>query len=200
MGADADLLFWIQDNLRFGAGDAFFSSVTHIYDLYLFGIIAGAVLIIFKKTRRTGFAVLLATALVALTVDVLLKNAMYRPRPFIEFPDIASLVVVADNSSFPSGHAAGVAAFAAVIALALRKTDLSGKTKIAAYAILAVFAAIMSFSRMYCFVHFPSDVLAGLILGAICGCIAYYAVLSRPIRKTASRCPFLQSTSKERRL
>ena len=91
-----------------------------------------------------------------------LKPLVARPRPYSYFPDMTLLVPALSDYSFPSGHS--FASFAASTALFLHHRAPG----IAAYAL----AVVIAFSRLYLYVHFPTDVLAGILLGILCGWLA----------------------------
>ena len=95
-----------------------------------------------------------------------------RPRPCTVDPDFALLIARPTSSSFPSTHSAWSFAGAAAIFQNHRKAGL------AAFAL----AALIAFSRMYLFVHFPTDILAGMVLGILIGILAV-----RICRKAAAR-------------
>lgn len=95
--------------------------------------------------------------------NVTLKPLIARPRPYSYFPDMTLLVAPLADFSFPSGHT--FASFAAATALFLHHK----KVGIAAY----ILAVIIAFSRLYFYVHFPTDVAAGMILGIFSGWAAY---------------------------
>ena len=136
-------------------------------------ILFGAVLLFFKSTRKAGICVLLALAIGAIFTNLVLKDVVARPRPYIT----SSLYYSWWNSagaytnsdlSFPSGHV--TAAAAAMTAWFLSRK--SGKAFICALAVVL----IMCTDRLYLIVHYPSDVLAGLIVGIIAGTLAYLLV------------------------
>lgn len=133
-------------------------------------ILLGLVLFCFKKTKRQGFCVLLAIACGAVITNILLKNIVARPRPFANearaFFDWWQYIGAphASENSFPSGHT--TAAMAAMTALFLTTNKKYSWTAFA-------FAALMGLSRMYLMVHYPTDVLGGLISGTL-GAIGGY--------------------------
>ena len=107
--------------------------------------------------------------LAALLADVLLcnvviKNLVARTRPFDVNTAVQLLVAKPRDYSFPSGHTA--ASFASVTAL-----YLAGEKKL--WKIALVLAVLIAFSRLYLYVHYPTDVLGGIITGAIAGYIGY---------------------------
>ncbi len=153
--------------------DAFFLGLTRIAGSY--GEIwaaVGILLLFFRKTRATGAAVLISYIGVFIIGQTFLKGLFSRPRPCTVDPDFALLIARPTSSSFPSTHSASSFAGAAAIFQNHRKAGL------AAFAL----AALIAFSRMYLFVHFPTDILAGIVLGILIGILAV-----RICRKAAAR-------------
>lgn len=151
-------------SLRFPALDFAMKYVTHLGDSGLLFIILTLLLLCFKKTRPYG--ALCATALILdlLLVNITLKPLVARARPYTLRQEIVLLVAEPLDFSFPSGHAAVSFAFATAIGAYSKK-----------YALWAyVLAAVISFSRLYLYVHFPSDVLAGAVIGLLCGYLARF--------------------------
>ena len=114
----------------------------------------------FNNENAKKGAVMLAVVFIAIIIIGLsLKAVYYRPRPFLNplLSSIDHVLVPKDfDSSFPSGHALIVAGGAAAAFLFLRKR----------YSIpLVIEAALVSYSRVYVGVHYPTDVIAGVILG-----------------------------------
>ncbi len=85
-----------------------------------------------------------------------------RPRPFVTHPDLIALLDPGDQWSFPSGHS--LSSFAAASALCFYHR----KSSIPAF----LLAAAIAFSRLYACVHYPTDVLAGALIGIACGLLA----------------------------
>lgn len=140
---------------------AFFSNINnHGYLCIALAI----VLIIFRRTRRVGLQVLMSIALAYLLANLIIKNIVARPRPYQMYADIIPLVGKPHDTSFPSGHS--VSAFAAATAIFLNHKKIG----IAAL----VIAALISFSRLYNQVHFPTDVIAGMLIGIIMALLVHY--------------------------
>ena len=134
--------------------DTFMISITKLGDAGIVWIILTVILLLIPKTRKAG-----GYMAVALIADLIVA----RPRPYSINKTVQLLVTPLKDYSFPSGHTA--ASFASVSAL-----YFAGKKKVAAGAlILSIFIA---FSRLYLYVHYPTDVLGGLIIGLLCGWIA----------------------------
>jgi len=122
-------------------------------------LIVGIVLLIFKKTRRTGAAVLISYVGVLLFGELLLKHVVIRPRPCQIDQAFALLVERPTSSSFPSTHTAFAFGAATAIFMKYKKIGVA----------LFVIAALIAFSRLYLFLHFPTDVLCGAVLGIVMG-------------------------------
>ena len=137
-------------------------------------LIVGIILLIFKKTRRTGAAVLISYAGVLLFGELILKHAIVRPRPCQIDQAFAMLVDRPTSSSFPSTHAAF--AFGAATAIFMKYKKVG--------AAVFVVAALIAFSRLYLFLHFPTDVLFGAILGIVMG-IAAVKICDHVVKKRA---------------
>lgn len=130
-----------------------------------------AILLIFKRTRRCGFAMAVALVIDFVVVNLILKNAIGRERPWTheelgwaeDFYRQYGIELSTDYC-FPSGHTAITFCAAAVLVIFYR-----------AKAIPAVFVALLiGFSRIYLCEHYVSDVAAGIIIGSLCGVAGYY--------------------------
>ena len=144
--------------------DSFFLGLTKIAGSYgQLWVIVAALLLIFKKTRKAGVSVLIAYLAVFLIGQLALKNLFSRPRPCQMDEAFALLVARPSSSSFPSTHSAWAFGTATAIFMQHRKMG------VAAY----VVAALIGFSRLYMFLHFPTDVLFGMVLGIALGVLAH---------------------------
>ena len=152
------ILDWIQAHLRCGFLDAALPLISRTCDHGEVWILLAAVLLLMKRQRRYGAALTGGLLLDVVSCNVILKPLVGRLRPFA-VRGVELLVEAPLDASFPSGHTA--VSFAAVFAL---KTAGSPLWKPA----LAV-ALVMAFSRLYLYVHWPSDVVAGALLGAAVG-------------------------------
>lgn len=147
-------------------------------------ILLSLILMAFVKTRRFGTAMLLGLAIGALFTNLYLKVAVARPRPYADpagvFYPLWQMMGqhMESDMSFPSGHT--TAAFASMVPV-----FLLGNKKISWTAL--VFAFLMGVSRIYLVVHFPSDVLGGLLVGTVAGVIA--VLLIRFIPEGYFQCP-----------
>ncbi len=154
---EISILLWIQENLR-GALDGFWVFVTHLGDGGYLWIAIGVLLLFFKKTRPVGFSVLIALLINLFITNIGLKNIIARPRPFNVNPDLVTLIKHPSSFSFPSGHTSGSLTAAMVLYHLMPK-------KIGVPAV--VLATMIAFSRMYIGVHYPTDVLGGVVVAVI---------------------------------
>lgn len=155
---DFSILYWIQDNLRNSFMDFVMPLFSNLQDGGLIWISIAVVMLFFKRTRYCGIAVLFAMGIDTLITEYGIKNIVCRVRPCNLVDDVNMLVKKPTSYSFPSNHSASAFAGAVAVMLTIKKK---------AWTIPAfVFSGIISFSRMYVFVHFPSDVFAGILLGS----------------------------------
>jgi len=147
----------------------FFEGVSFLGKGGLCLIFLSIILMLLRPTRRFGTAMLLGLMIGALFTNLFLKVCIARPRPYADQQSIFYrfwLLVgqnVESDKSFPSGHT--TAAFASMTA-----AFILGKPRVKIPALL--FALLMGLARIYLCVHFPSDVLGGMIVGIIAGCLA----------------------------
>ena len=136
---------------------------TGLGDRFIPIIIFLLVLIIFPKTRKYGVPMAIATAISYLIVNIGIKPFIMRCRPCWLEPEIPLLIPCPQDYSFPSGHTNAFFAMATAI-------NLKNK-KLGAPALLI--ASLIAFSRLYLFVHWPTDVIGGMITGILSGNIGY---------------------------
>lgn len=150
---DVRLLFWVQQ-FRNPFLDFFFKYLTMMgnhAELWFFIIF---VLACFKKTRRAAYLALIALVIEVIIVSVIMKPLIMRPRPFMTYPyDL--IIAPPSGSSFPSGHAASSIAVAFVLYF----------NKVKFRKVIMALGVLMAVSRVYLFVHYPSDVLFGFFTG-----------------------------------
>ncbi len=154
------------DIFRSCAADAFFGFITHLGDKGAVWIALGILLCFFKKTRKAGVCVLVALLFGAFVGNLALKPIFARQRPFDVKDGIYILINAPKDFSFPSGHT--LSSFSASTAVFLH----SKKYGALCYAL----AFLIAFSRLYFYVHYPTDVIAGLVLGLVLGYLAVFTV------------------------
>lgn len=155
---DGQLLLWLKEAFSHPVLDEIMIFVSSLGNKGMIWIAIGILFLLFgvknKKWRRGGLLVLLSLAANFLACNVVLKPLVDRTRPYYVL-DYAPLIPPVGDPSFPSGHTA--ASFAAATAI----YAINRKWGIAAY----ILATVMGFSRLYLGVHFPTDVLAGALVG-----------------------------------
>ncbi len=158
--ADLAVLEFVRNHFQKQWLDGFMKFITSLGNAGFVWIVVTFLLLCFPKTRRCGCAAALALIVSSILGEVMLKNLIQRPRPFMEDPTIG-LIIPAPLGlySFPSGHTASSFAAAAVL---WRYNRTWG-------AAAFILAGLIGFSRIYLQVHYPSDVLFGAILGFFCG-------------------------------
>ena len=156
---EGQILIWIQNNLRQDWLTPVMRIITMFGDYGAFWIATCIVLLCIPKTRvKAGIPASGAMALNAVLTNLWLKRVVDRVRPFVRFPELTVLTKIPGDASFPSGHTAASFAVAAAIYMA-------GYRKMGRF--LYVFAALIGASRLYLGVHYPTDVIAGAIVGVL---------------------------------
>ena len=163
---DWSVLTCIGETCHNALTDAVFPLITYLGEGGAVWLLLALGLILFGRRagwRSTGWTMALAMLAGLLIGEIALKNMVCRPRPF-QFisSEVPLLIPPPSGYSFPSGHSCSSFAAAVVI---FRRDKRFGAGAL-------VLAALIAFSRMFLFVHFPSDVLAGTLLGVLCGLAA----------------------------
>jgi undecaprenyl-diphosphatase len=122
----------------------------------LIWIVIGLLLLLKKEYRQLGILILLSLVGSLIVTNGLLKNWIARPRPYTVYP-VDLLINKNPEFSFPSGHTS--AAFAAAWMVYMNKKKLG--------IYLVVLATFMGLSRLYLFMHYPTDVMGGAIIGIL---------------------------------
>ena len=161
---DFSILDFIQENIRNAFLDPVMAVLGYLGEAGAVWIILAIVLLFFRKTRPAGVCMLAAMALGYLIGDIGIKHLVARPRPFLVNTDVDLYINAPTSHSFPSGHS--TASFAAVTSL----FGMLKEKRWIAYSALGL-AILIVFSRLYNYVHYPSDVLCGILLGVICGLV-----------------------------
>lgn len=172
------ILYWIQ-NLR---SDFLDSLMTAIFNDIVgskgeIWVILGIILLLIPKTRKTALCVLSAYIIAYFIGDGILKDLIARPRPCMIDETVELLVKRPTSFSCPSVHSMLAFASAASVFWFHKKTGIA----------VLVFAALVGISRMYFFVHFPTDVLFGAVLGFITGTAVCFLIKKSEGKKLCAR-------------
>jgi len=151
---------------------------TSMGDAGLLWIALSVGLLCSKSTRKAGVLALAAMALGALCTNLVIKPMVARPRPWLDVAGLIPLIQEPDPYSFPSGHTC--AAFAAGM-IWMRTLPKPG-TRVWA----VVLAVCMGLSRLYVGVHYPTDVVAGALIGSFCAWLVWKYHLH--VWNTARKC------------
>lgn len=170
------LLLWIQEYLSHPILDNFFILVTKLGDAGLLWILIGLFFLLQKRHRTLGLLIILSLIASLLVTNGLLKNWIARPRPYTVYP-IDLLIDKNPEYSFPSGHTS--AAFAAAWMIFMNKKRLGFYT--------VVLASLMGLSRIYLFMHYPTDVIGGAIVGILIAEGLYWLYDQWRIRKLTKK-------------
>lgn len=157
---DLPVLDWIAANLWNPVLDVLMPLITLLGDAGIFWIAIAVVLLCTKKYRKVGLGMGIALVIGLLVCNVTLKPLVMRPRPYDYQADvfhkiIPLLVEKQHDFSFPSGHTIASFEAATVIAINNKKWGIAA----------VVLAVLISFSRLYLYLHYPTDVLASVVLG-----------------------------------
>lgn len=161
---DFAILDFIQNTIKCVLLDyimVFFSYIGEAGGIWL---ISAIIMLVFRKTRSTGVMIIVAVFAGYLIGEVGIKNIVGRLRPFRVNTDIVLNITPPSGYSFPSGHSCSSFAAATVIFMRNKKLGIFA----------LVVASLVAFSRLYNYVHFPSDVICGIILGIICAVVTVY--------------------------
>ena len=164
---DLPILDWIRANMTSPFLDFLMPIITLLGDAGIFWMACAAILLFTKKYRKIGIGMAIAMAMGLVVCNMILKPTVGRIRPY-DFQEslgvtINLLIEKQHDFSFPSGHT--IASFEACTVLLL------GNKKMGIPA--TILAILIAFSRMYLYVHYPTDVIASIILGTLFGVIGY---------------------------
>ena len=176
---DLPVLDWIAANLWCPLLDTLMPVITLLGDAGIFWIAVSVLFMITKKYRKTGIGMMLALLMGLLVCNIWLKPAVGRIRPYdfqTEYfaKEIPLLVSGMHDFSFPSGHT--IASFEAAVVIAMNNKKLGIPAMI--------LAVLIAFSRLYLYVHYPTDVLFSVILGTAFAFLGNYLA-----QKTMDRLP-----------
>ena len=157
---DNSILQFIQINMRSSIMDKVMILITNLGNGARIWMLIGIVFLINKKYRRFGFMIIVALMLCFIVGNLSIKPLVARVRPFNAMPLLDGLLIKPPTDfSFPSGHT--MCSFAsAVVIFYMNK-------RIGIFALILSF--LIGFSRLYLYVHYPSDVFLGMVIGILMG-------------------------------
>lgn len=159
------ILDWIQANMRNPTLDLLMPAITALGNSGLIWLLLAGVLLLTPKHRRAGAAVLAGLVLEIICCNMVLKPLVARVRPCDVNTAVQLLIARPDDFSFPSGHTG--ASFAAAAALFADRNRL--------WIPSLILALLIAFSRLYLYVHYPTDILAGAAIGMMAGWVGRQA-------------------------
>jgi len=172
---DISILDFIKDNMRFGILDVIMPIISALGNGGLIWIVTAVIFLCLKKYRNIGITLAAALILCLLIGNLGLKPLIARIRPFDVNPDIVLLIPPPKDYSFPSGHTMSSFASATVIFWYNKRFGICA----------LILGSAIAFSRLYLYVHYPTDILGGIIIGIVIGIAA--VLLVRIIRKKINK-------------
>jgi len=159
---DNTILQFIQINMRSSIMDKVMPLITSLGNGLTIWMLIGVIFVIYKKYRRYGFMIICSLILCFIIGNLSLKPLVARFRPFEVTPLLKGLLIRPPTDfSFPSGHT--MCSFApAVVIFYMNK-------RIGIFAL--ILSSLVGFSRLYLYVHYPSDVFGGMIIGILVGIV-----------------------------
>jgi membrane-associated phospholipid phosphatase len=155
---DGAILLWIQEHVRQDFLSPVVKFITHLGDAGWCWILLAVILLIVKKTRKIGLVMAVSLLSSYVVNNLILKNLVARVRPYEAVDGLQRIIEAQSDFSFPSGHSASSFAAAVVIfMLCPRKYGVPA----------LVLAFLIALSRLYVGVHYPTDVLTGVISGTV---------------------------------
>ena len=158
---DLPILEWIQAHLQCTFLDKSMPIITLFGDGGIFWIAVAVVLLIFPKYRKVGFSMGAALILGVLVCNVTLKPLIARIRPYDLQETLGNhinlLISAQHDYSFPSGHT--IASFEACVVLLIHDKRMGIPA--------TILACLIAFSRLYLYVHYPTDVIFSLFAGIL---------------------------------
>ncbi len=168
---ELDLLHWFQ-SIHNAVLDCIVPKITMLGNAGWFWLVVTLILIIIPSKRKWGIQAFIATIITVIICNLILKPSIMRCRPCWLEPEVQMLVKVPHDYSFPSGHSNMSVTVATAIFTQNKKFGIPA----------LILAALIAISRLYVFVHWPTDVLVGTLIG-ICGGIASYYIINYLYKK-----------------
>lgn len=154
---ELEILDKIQQIFKSPFMDFVMPKITFLGNAGMLWIVICLVLLFSKRYRKTGITMALSLVTVLVVGLIVIKPLIMRPRPFMLNHGAALLISAPKDFSFPSGHT--LASFTAALVL-FDENKAWGTAAL-------ILAALIAFSRLYLYVHFPTDIAAGIVLAIL---------------------------------
>ena len=165
MNWEFSFLYFLQE-LHNPVLDKIMVFITSLGDNGYLWIGVAVLMLFFKKYRKCGIGIAVSLLLMEITGNMIIKELVMRERPCWIDPTVELLVKAPSSFSFPSGHTFAGFASAVTIFLYHKKEGI----------VALIMAALIAFSRMYIFVHFPTDILGGIVCGIVIAFVSFAIV------------------------
>lgn len=163
---DENILFFIQEHIKCPALDRVMVFITSLGDAGFIWITLGILFLLIKQYQKCGITLLCVLKVANYLCSKVLKPFVGRVRPCNKFPQIPLLIPALHSPSFPSGHTMSSFACATVLYYFDKRIGIAGY----------ILASLIAFSRLYLFVHYPTDVLGGILYGISVAIIMIYCM------------------------
>lgn len=175
---DLSILNLIQNTLKSGLMDKMMTSITALGNMGIFWILLIIIFLSTKEYKKLAKIMIVSLIINTVLVNIILKPLVGRIRPFEIVDGIKLLVLKPTDPSFPSGHSAISFCMMTVIALFSKSKSLN--------IMAVVLAFLIAFSRLYLYIHYPTDVIVGAIMGVLCALLGskfYYSSYGKDLRQ-----------------
>ena len=163
---EAGILLFIQGNIRCPFLDVIMRFFSFIGEAGAAWLLLAVILIMRPQTRSGGILMLICLLAGFLLNNVFIKNVVQRPRPYDMIPELNSILGEVAEWSFPSGHTCSSFACATALTLAFGKNG--------AWAFIP--ASLIAVSRIYAGVHYPTDILGGMLVGTLLAILLFNVI------------------------
>lgn len=160
---DTTVLDFIRSHFHSPLLDIIMPIITSLGNTGLVWIGISVILLIGKKHRKAGVMVICSLILVTILGEGIIKHLVQRPRPCADIPASQLLIRKPLDFSFPSGHTASAFAAAGILLREFRQYRVY----------IIVLASLIAFSRMYLYVHYPTDIIGGIVLSLLCAWLVW---------------------------
>lgn len=181
---DISILNLIQ-NLKSPLMDKIMTTITAFGNMGIFWILLIIIFLTTKEYKKMAKYMIICLLVNIIIVNLIIKPAVGRQRPFEIVDGIKLLVLKPQDPSFPSGHSAISFCMLTVILLFSKSKSLK--------IITSILAVLIAFSRLYLYVHFPSDVFSGIIIGVFVAILTlkfYFSNIGLKLRKNLEKLNF----------